>query len=90
MNGEEMGQPVEKNCDIDDMLCQLKVMNLLDGMKNLLGSEKFKTSYPEFVGLEETVAERMSQQKTTIKEAFEKCGLQVPEEMETASTIEEE
>jgi len=67
----------EKRCDIDDLMCQLQVMNLLGGMKNLLGSERFKTSYPEFEGLEETVTERLKEQETTIKEAFEKCGMSV-------------
>ena len=70
----------EKKCDIDDLMCQLQVMNYLGGMKNLLGSEKFKVRYPEFEGLQETVMERMKEQETTIREAFENCGLPIPEE----------
>ena len=61
-------------------MCQLQVMNYLGGMKNLLGSEKFQESYPEFKGLDETVAERIKEQRMTIQEAFEKCGLPIPEE----------
>lgn len=85
-----MVEEPEKKCDIDDLMCQLQVMNLLGGMKNLLGSERFKTRYPEFEGLEETVSERMREQETTIREAFEKCGLPAPEEPETETIVEEE
>lgn len=84
-----MTEEPEKKCDIDDILCQLQVMNYLEGMKNLLGSEKFKTRYPEFEGLEGTVAERMREQETTIKEAFEKCGIPVPEKPEPEIIVEE-
>ena len=35
---------VKRECDIDDLMCQLQVMNYLGGMKNLLGSEKFQAS----------------------------------------------
>ena len=68
------------DCDIDDLMCQLQVMNHLEGMKNLLGSDKFKEKYPEFEGLGPTVAERIKEQETTIQEAFKKCGLGAPEE----------
>lgn len=81
-------QPKPK-CDIDDLLCQLQIINHLEGMKNLLGTESFWVKYPEFEGLEETVAERIIEQKFTLKEAFEKCGMPVPEE-EEITTVEEE
>lgn len=67
-------------CDIDDIMCQLGVMSYLQGMEKLLGTEKFKTRYPEFVGLDETVAERIKQQDLTIKEALERCGKTPPVE----------
>lgn len=85
-----MAEEPEKKCDIDDLMCQLQVMNLLGGMKSLLGSEKFKTRYPEFEGLEETIAERITEQKTTLKEVFEKCGIPAPEELEPETTTVEE
>lgn len=67
-------------CDIDDLLCQLQVMSHLQGMQSLLGSEKYQARFPEFADLGETVTERIKQQETTIKEAFENCGLEVPAE----------
>lgn len=77
-------------CDIDDLMCQLQVMNLLGGMKNLLGDEKFKARYPEFEGLDQTVEGRIKEQKITIQEAYEKCGLSEPEETIEPEIIEEE
>lgn len=76
-------------CDVDDLLCQLKVMNHLEGMQNLLGSEKFKARFPELGDLGETVAERIKEQETTIKEAFEKCGLTPPGEPTPEETAPE-
>ena len=70
----------EKGCDIDDLMCQLQVQNHLEGMKNLLGTEKFRIRYPEFEGLGETIAERMKAQENTIQEAYKKCGMKAPEE----------
>lgn len=82
------GEKRKSECDVDDLMCQLQVQNLLGGMKNLLGTEKFKSSYPEFAGLDETVAERMREQETTIREAYERCGMSVPEEEEQITTEE--
>ena len=67
-------------CDVDDLMCQFQVMGHLEGMQKLLGTEKFQEGFPEFKGLEETIAERIQQQESTIKEALEKCGKPLPEE----------
>lgn len=70
-----MTEQPEKKCDIDDIMCQFQVLNYLGGMKNLLGTEKFQEKYPEFKGLGEVVKERMGEQRTTIKEMMERCGI---------------
>ena len=93
MTTEEMKQFAEepkRSCDPEDLMCQMQIMNYLEGMKNLLGSEKFRVRYPEFEGLSETVSERMQEQEATIKEAFERCGMAAPGEQEPAITEEEE
>ena len=80
-------------CDIDDLLCQMQALNLLDGMEKLLGTEKFQARYPEFQGLGDVVRERMGEQRITIKEAMEHCGLDTGEFMKEESLepeIEEE
>jgi len=66
-------------CDIDDLMCQFQVMNHLEGMEKLLGSETFKSRFPEFGDLGGVVTERMREQEGTIKEALAKCGRPVPE-----------
>ena len=66
-------------CDIDDLMCQMQALNLLEGMEKLLGTEKFQARYPEFQGLGDVVRERMSEQKLTIKGAMEHCGLDTGE-----------
>ena len=76
-----MAEDPGKECDVDDLMCQFGIMSHLQGMRSLLGSEKFQTRYPEFTGLEETVANRISEQEVTIKEALERCGRVLPEEV---------
>ena len=71
--------PEKLKCDIDDLMCQFQALNLLEGMEKLLGTEKFQARYPEFQGLGDVVRERMSEQKLTIKESMEKCGLDTGE-----------
>lgn len=66
-------------CDIDDLMCQMQALNLLEGLKNLFGTEKFQARYPEFKGLDDVVKERMGEQRLTIKEAMERCGLDTGE-----------
>jgi len=82
-------QPEKPQCDMEDILCQMQVMSHLEGMRKLLGSDKFQARYPEFTGLGDTVTERIQQQDITIKEAFAKCGL-VPSAEEPEAAIEEE
>ena len=74
-----MTEEERPKCDIDDILCQFQVLNYLEGMEKLLGTEKFQESYPEFTGLEEIAKERMSEQRATIKEAMERCGMDTTE-----------
>ena len=83
-------------CDVDDLMCQLQALNLLEGMKNLLGTEKFQEKYPDFKELGDVVRERMGEQRTTIKEMMERCGIDTGEfekeegPAETQTTVEEE
>jgi len=84
-----MAEDSQKGCDVDDLMCQFGVMSYLQGMEKLLGSEKFKVRYPEFAGLETTVAERISEQEGTIKEALERCGRPIPEELFESKEVEE-
>jgi len=61
----------KRKCDVDDIMCQFQALNLLEGMKNLLGTEKFQEKYPEFKGLDDVVKERMGDQRGTNKKMME-------------------
>jgi len=75
-----MAEESEIKCDIDDLICQMQVLGHLKGMQGVLGEEKFRISFPELEGLSEKVADRISSQEISLKEALEKCGLPTPEE----------
>lgn len=70
-----MTEGEKPKCDIDDLMCQMQALNYLDGLENLLGTEKFQEKYPEFKGLGDVVKERMGEQRTTITEMIERCGM---------------
>ena len=36
-----MAEEQKPKCDIDDLMCQMQALNYLDGLENLLGTEKF-------------------------------------------------
>ncbi|MBA7690607.1 hypothetical protein ES703_99137 [subsurface metagenome] len=70
-----MTEEQKPKCDIDDIMCQMEVLGHLRGMKNVLGDERFKSSFPELEGLSDTIADKIGSQEITLKEALEKCGL---------------
>ena len=69
-------------CDTDDLMCQLQVMNHLEGMRKALGNEKFASRFPELEGIGPMLDERMKEQETIIREAYERCGIPEPVEEE--------
>lgn len=78
MTTEETEEEKPK-CDIDDLMCQMQALNLLEGMEKLFGTEKFQETYPNFKELGDVVRERMGEQRGTIKEIMERCGLDTGE-----------
>jgi len=90
-----MTEEQKPKCDIDDLMCQMQALSHLDGLENLLGTEKFQERYPEFKELGDVVKERMGEQRTTIKEMLERCGMLTEKGLDVAVkpaqiTIEEE
>jgi len=84
-----MTEEQKSKCDPEDLMCQFQVLNYLEGIENLLGTERFQEKYPEFKGLGDVVKERMSEQRGTIKEIMERCGLDTGEfEKEEATETE--
>lgn len=84
-----MTEGEKPKCDIDDLMCQFQALNLLEGMEKLLGTEKFQEKYPDFKELGDVVKERMGEQRGTIKEIMERCGLDTGEFMKEEAMINE-
>ena len=74
-----MTEEPEKKCDIDCIMQEMQALSYLEGMKNLLGTESFQKRYPEFVGLDDVVKERMTEQRLTLKETMKRCGIDTTE-----------
>jgi len=70
-----MPEEQKPKCDIDDLMCQMQALNHLDGLENLLGTERFQARYPEFKGLGDVVKVRIGEQRSTITEMMEQCGM---------------
>ena len=64
-----------RNCDIDDIICQIEVLTHLRGIKNRLGEESFRSNFPEFEGLEGKLTERIGNTDASLQQALERCGL---------------
>ncbi len=68
-------------CNVDDILCQLGVLSHLRGMQTSLGSEDFKSKFPEFEGWDETIVRTIKSQEADLSEALKDCNLSSVEEL---------
>lgn len=76
-------------CNPEDLMCQFQVLNYLEGMEKLLGTEKFQERYPDFKQWGDVVKERMDEQRGTIREIMERCGLDTKEFRKEEAVISE-
>ena len=70
-----MVEEIEKKCDPDDIVCQMRILSNLEGLQRALGDEAFKSRFPELDGLDEKLATRISEQDISLKKAMGRCGL---------------
>lgn len=84
----KMAEATERQCNVDDLMCQMGVLSHLRGMQEILGDERFKTEFPEFERLDNAVSEKIKAQETSLRDALERCGL--PTMAETEEAKEEE
>jgi hypothetical protein len=61
-------------CDIGDILCQIKVLQSLNDLKTALGNESFLSRFPELTNLPEKLTTEISNQRGSLREALIKCG----------------
>lgn len=69
-------------CNIDDIICQMQVLDHLKGIKEIVGGDKFGTSFPEFEGLDSVLAEKIITGEASLNETLKACGLSGSEEPE--------
>lgn len=70
-------------CDLDDVVCQLNVLKTLRELKGQVGTTNFQERFPEFTGLENTVAARIKESETSLKKALTACGALDNEDVES-------
>ena len=68
-------------CDPEDLMCQFRILGHLQGLEREMGTESFKTQFPQFTGMGETVAGSVESQKATLRGSFERCGIPIPDEL---------
>ena len=71
-------------CNVDDILCQMGVLQNLRGLQQGMGTETFLKEFPELQGMDEKLTAKIESSTLAVSEALAKCGKAVPEE-----TIEE-
>jgi len=81
-----------RECDVDDILCQIEVLRRMRDLKSALGDELFIQHFPELESLEPKLVEKIQNAEGNIKEALAKCGnidLEVPELEAAAKEVSE-
>ena len=63
-----------EQCDVDDILCQLRILEHLRSLQKDLGNKKLLEEFPEFRGIDERLSSKIITQKGAVKEALERCG----------------
>ncbi len=61
-------------CNMDDILCQIKALRGLRDLQSALGNETFSTEFPELMGLDEKISNKIVSTKGDLKTALAKCG----------------
>ena len=70
-------------CDVEDILCQLNVLNDLRSLRNHLGDGNFAEKFPEFEGAEGRLEEAIAEQRGSLESAIARCGNIEEDELET-------
>ena len=83
-----MTQQPSKECNPDDVVCQMEVLRHLKGLEEQLGKEKFAERYPLLAGAREQISADVKKQEEVVQEAIDVCGKDEEEEP-PPGTIEE-
>jgi len=86
---------MSEECKVEDILCQIKVLQSMRELKTAVGDETFLRDFPELQGLDTKLTEKIKTTTGDLKEAIAKCA-NIPIEnvglgsFESEEVIEEE
>lgn len=78
----------KRECDVEDILCQIEALRSLRGLRTALGNETFQRDFPELENLDGKLVQKIQTTEGSIKEALAKCGNISLEEVTTEEVTE--
>ncbi len=81
---------MSEECNVDDILCQMGVLQNLRGLQTGMSNEAFLKEFPELQGLDGKLTAKIEATTLAVSEAIAKCGKPAPEPIsETEARVEE-
>ena len=80
---------MSEECKVEDILCQINVLQSLRGLQTALGDETFLSEFPELQGLDTKLADKIQTTTGDLKEAIAKCA-NIPMENVGLGSLESE
>lgn len=72
---------MSEECNVDDILCQMGVLQNLKGLQKGMGNESFLNEFPELDGFAEKLTAKIEASTASVQAALAKCGQVAPEEV---------
>ena len=72
---------MSEECNVDDILCQVGVLQNLRGLQAGMGNEAFLNEFPELQGLDSKLTAKIESSTESLKTAVAKCGRITSEEV---------
>jgi len=76
-----MTQEEKPKCDVDDIICHRTALNYLQGLQQVLGTDKFKADFPELEGISAIITEKSKKLESSLQESLAKCKPPTTEEI---------
>ena len=72
---------MSEECNVNDILCQMSVLQNLKGLQKGIGNESFKNEFPELDGFAEKLTAKIEAGTASVQAALAKCGQVISEEV---------
>ncbi len=70
----------EQECDPEDIACQARTIQHLRGLTENIGADAFNEQFPELIGLEGTIKDKLQGRQDVLKSTLVECGIIQPDE----------